>query len=611
MTLLLGVLTTATAWASQPIIHYLDMDGHTAEAGYCVFLDGTETEIGVTNETHWYAVNGTVNYDHMLNLRGDVRIILFDGAVMSFGSEENPLNGNALGNYGPNYSLSIFGQSTGSNNGQLFVNCSGMAIFAYCGDLNISSVRIKATAIGNYAWGIYANGSSVAGTGNVNLKDATVNVHSTHGPLYSLSGNLTINGGHVTATCIDGSAINAQKTNGGGAVTLTGATVTATGTSCGVHATNGLIINSGVVTATSTATDSYYSGGLYTNDCNITVNGGQVIAIGNRFGFFSDGGKIILGCTEATDFILAKALENDNAYNTTVQIAGNQTLHDGIGGSYTGEYSNYDDRVSMSNKMLRLTDDVLLTESTGVTNLSSYVGKANVNVAFNRQFTTGLPSTICLPFPMTDIEGGKVYAFAGIENDPTEGWVATMSDATPDGNLVSATNANTPYLFVPSATNVTFTGTIAEGAANYTAGSTTVGDWQYTGTYTGEQWTEAPAAVYGFSAQAVSGDDISLGEFVKVGAKVRVRPLRAYMTYVGSGTAPANSMRRAASQLPERIRVRLVGANGEVTGIGTINAHTGSVFLGDEAWYSLDGVRLNSKPATKGIYIYKGKKVKM
>ena len=78
-----------------------------------------------------------------------------------------------------------------------------------------------------------------------------------------------------------------------------------------------------------------------------------------------------------------------------------------------------------------------------------------VSVAFQRAFTDGAASTVCLPFPMTSITGGNVYGFRGITWDATlnneGGWVATMIDQSPEaGNLLSATEANKPYLFMPS-----------------------------------------------------------------------------------------------------------------------------------------------------------------
>lgn len=224
-------------------------------------------------------------------------------------------------------------------------------------------------------------------------------------------------------------------------------------------------------------------------------------------------------------------------------------------------------------------------------------------VAFRREFTAGKASTICLPFAMTTISGGKVYEFAGVTYDATDGWVATMSDATPGGNNMTTTEANKPYLFLPDATGIVMFGGTA--AATITAGETTSGDWTFLGTYSEVKWDEAPTGIYGFSAQNVDEQGISQGEFVKVGAKVKIRPLRAYLQ--NENFSAARAMTRGSGELPNRIIVRLVGSNGNTTGIGTLDTRTGEVEI--ESWYDLNGRKLSGKPTQRAIYINNGKKI--
>ena len=241
--------------------------------------------------------------------------------------------------------------------------------------------------------------------------------------------------------------------------------------------------------------------------------------------------------------------------------------------------------------------DAVLNESETVpTDLSG-------TVALRREFTAGKASTICLPFAMTTISGGKVYEFAGVTYDATDGWVATMSDATPGGNNMTTTEANKPYLFLPDATGAVIFGGTA--AATITAGETTSGDWTFLGTYSEVKWDEAPTGIYGFSAQNVNGQGISQGEFVKVGAKVKIRPLRAYLQ--NENFAAARAMTRGSGELPNRIIVRLVGSNGNTTGIGTLDTRTGEVEI--ESWYDLNGRKLSGKPTQRAIYINNGKKI--
>ena len=255
---------------------------------------------------------------------------------------------------------------------------------------------------------------------------------------------------------------------------------------------------------------------------------------------------------------------------------------------------------------------IILTESTGVTNLT-----AAGNVSFERSFTAGLASTICLPFAMTSVQGGKVYEFVNVECDPTEGWVATMSDATPDGNQVFTTDANKPYLFLPDATgSVVFDGIVSDVPATITAGITTSGDWTYHGTYTKLTYGTDPftGTVFGFAATngtSIDGKtEVIAGQFVKAGTGAYMPAFRAYLTYSGSKNALQAPARGGAgtSGIPNRITVKLVSRSGAVTGIGSLDMTTGEAVM--ERWFDLSGRPLEGVPTEPGIYINSnGKKV--
>ncbi len=224
-------------------------------------------------------------------------------------------------------------------------------------------------------------------------------------------------------------------------------------------------------------------------------------------------------------------------------------------------------------------------------------------LTYKRAFTADKPSTVCLPFAYAPKTGETFYTFTGITKVGDE-YVATMTEHT--GATLAA---NTPYLYKSATTGDTdFSGTYTI-PATISAAETTSGDWTFVGTYETQEWTTAPTGIYGFSAQTVGG--ISQGEFVKVGAYVRIKPMRAYLKYKDGGEnyagAPMMAPRRAAAPLPERISVRLIDADGEVTGIGTLETRTGEVTL--DGWYTLDGTRLSGQPTQKGIYVNNGKKV--
>ena len=233
------------------------------------------------------------------------------------------------------------------------------------------------------------------------------------------------------------------------------------------------------------------------------------------------------------------------------------------------------------------------------------------SVTYNRAFTMDNPSTVMLPFSkdVGDISGGTFYTFGGVEKKNNK-WVATMKEVT--GSLT----ANTLYLFVPTGTSRTFTG----GATlNTTGGGNCLASdaegWEFHGTYERKLWDEAVTHDYGFAAlsgTSVDGQDVEDGQFVSLTFGASAKPMRCYLSYVGVPNQARALPRGAAAtdeELQQSIIVRLVGANGQTTGIGTIDTKTGEMTIDNEAWYTLDGVRLSGKPTKKGLYINNGKKV--
>ena len=255
------------------------------------------------------------------------------------------------------------------------------------------------------------------------------------------------------------------------------------------------------------------------------------------------------------------------------------------------------------------------------------------SVTYNRAFTMGRPSTVMLPFSkdVNEISGGTFYTFGGVEKKNNK-WEATMNE------VMGSLTANTPYLFVPTGTSLTFTGGATlntTGGGNCLASDT--GGWEFHGTYTNKVWDEVVTHDYGFAAlSGTSADDKSVeaGQFVRLTTGASAKPMRCYLSYVGV-PAQARAMTRGAAatneELPQSIIVRLVGSNGETTAIGTIDTKTGEMTFFDEqsgrsattgdacqskkaerdseAWYTLDGVRLSGKPTKKGLYINNGKKI--
>ena len=275
---------------------------------------------------------------------------------------------------------------------------------------------------------------------------------------------------------------------------------------------------------------------------------------------------------------------------------------------------------------------------------------------YNRPFTRDKALTIMLPFDFTkndirrgeydNISEGKFYEFAGIEEVPFNVWIAVMKEVGEEGsNEVTTMKANTPYLFMPGedAKYLYFTNgdDYYQGFDIFTEGyergnkqteydgsdgTYSWNKWNFKGTYQPRYWSETEHSeeigkVYGFAGATKEVDEqlVVAGDFVRVKSGAKIRPTSCYLMWAGeaeettdSNGAKASGMSGTASvmnELPQTITVRLVDANGETTGIGEIDTKTGEVFFDSEAWYTIDGIRLDGKPAKSGMYINNGKKV--
>ena len=277
---------------------------------------------------------------------------------------------------------------------------------------------------------------------------------------------------------------------------------------------------------------------------------------------------------------------------------------------------------------------------------------------YKRSFTNGKPVTVMMPFNFTksafkksgssDGLTGHFYEFKGIHLDPqTSKWTAEMGE--PDNPETTTMTANTPYLYVPddepeywyidnggSGVNIFTEGNEGGNKVTPYDGSNESfrwNKWDFIGTYQPRYWydgsdSEHPAEnigeldkVYGFAGatkevQGIYNNTITVeaGEFVRAKNGAKIRPTSCYLMWTGyePDYAPARGLTRGAAadeEMPQRITVKLVSANGETTAIGTLDTKTGEVTFDSEAWYSLDGVRLSGQPSTKGIYINNGKKV--
>ena len=215
-----------------------------------------------------------------------------------------------------------------------------------------------------------------------------------------------------------------------------------------------------------------------------------------------------------------------------------------------------------------------------------------VSVTFNRTFTTSATSTIILPFAITEgnYSGGDFYTLKSVENN-----IADMTKVT-------SVTAHTPYLFVPNGETFSITGNVTIEATSATEYATESedGKWEFKGIYQCKRWGAdgGDNKDYCFAANAI--DDISVGEFVKIGTYVQVKPFRCYLTR-------KNDISKSAEQLPETIQIRLIDETASVITPDDPQENTGDITTpvseiannnGVKVW-SYDGIiYIESAPST-------------
>ena len=165
-------------------------------------------------------------------------------------------------------------------------------IIADGADVTVSGGIILANA--NTSLTIYAQPVD-KGTGKLTVKDAPTYAAGIGSKQSSSCGNITINGGMITANGgYDGAGIGCGDKSNFGTITINGGTVFATsgsnaagiggGTEAG-DCTGNIVIKGGVVTANSNGSGAGIGSGYRCSKCgNITISGGVVTAIGHGSG---------------------------------------------------------------------------------------------------------------------------------------------------------------------------------------------------------------------------------------------------------------------------------------------------------------------------------------
>ncbi len=217
LAMLLSLLPTVALAGEVTGVKYLDPT--TGEPKTCPSAQKVESstepdpEDPIVWSEAWYVVNGNVKIASRITVTGDVNLILADGCTLN--AQKGIYVGSAA-------SLTIYGQSTGDNAGELTArayqvgSCAGIGgntgTDAAHGNITINGGIITAESFGDAA--AIGSGSGTGASGKSN-------------------GTITINGGTVTATArvSNGAGIGGGYANNidGGDIVITGGTVIATG----------------------------------------------------------------------------------------------------------------------------------------------------------------------------------------------------------------------------------------------------------------------------------------------------------------------------------------------------------------------------------------------
>ena len=640
-----------------PVISYIDADGNLQSHGCTPIVSDIHTYQTPGRTDAWYVVNNDVTDDYAWNSKFEdkaVHIILCDGKTFYRKTSANGHNAIIV----ENGSLSIYGQSLGT--GRLIATSRSTVIFVKS-DINFNGGIVSSTTTNNNS--VYTqNGDITIRRGNITAQAANYGIKSNSGTIIlgcsSTADHITANGyyaekgvkvadgqtltdgisshtftgtlsneqiaaiagktlmkslGNVAyldgngqaQTCtdytilwdstipVDGSDEGSigtadqdswyvastnytfgKKLNALGHVhliLLDGTTFTVNGTETGLNSKDlsiyGQSLGTGTLTASATDKAMFVDG-------NLVINGGITNATGGNYGIYVDGGNLTIngGTVNATG-----TTKDIYVSSGTMELVNDN-------GTWTASFSD---------------------SSTETVNIPTNITVDNVSL--NRTFTANKAATLMLPFDIdvANTSGAAFYTYTGVTFDTeTNKWKATMTQVE-SGTIA----ANTPYVVMPTDAAITFTGSVT---LNTTTNSqqTTNGDWTFKGTYEKKTWTAADCGNdYGFAATSGTATDgvtaVQAGDFVKLAEGAWIRPMRAYLTYTGTGNPWAAPKHRAGTELPQSISVILVNANGEVTEVNGVN---GVIEVNDNSWYTLDGRKLDKQPTTKGLYINNGKK---
>ena len=409
-------------------------------------------------------------------------------------------------------------------------------------------------------------------------------------------GTLGIHGGNVTAT-VGGTpgyllAICVQRTTAGDALVIDRGNVTANGNNgCGISIQGGdAHINGGQVVATGASAGITVIDLLVDESLSIpgilTLSGGTLIA--SSFKTYS-------GASYAGTLAIAPGLtytDGTSLYDSTTETA---TLA-ALGGKTLQPF-------------LALADAADNTAA-----ITDHAGQPlAVALSGRTLYKDGSWNTLCLPFAV-DLTASGTLSGDNAQAMTLNTTTSTFADGTLTLNFTAATAipAGTPFIIKwdKPANYVAYTGQNAATCSDLVSpvflgvtidaekhDATVAGVLTFTGTYAPVRITDA------------DGDNtkLYLGAANKLYYPTKAMTIgthRAYFQLLGGLTAGNPTS-------PQSSHVRAFNLNfGDDEATGIISVHdSGFMVNGSDAWYTLDGRRLDGQPTAKGLYIHGGRKV--
>ena len=326
MTLLVMLLTTATAWAEDNV-PYFDPTAPVGQQskthnGVTVLTGSEITSEESSLQEGWYIVKGNVNYNNILHFKGDTHLILADEAHLTISSDGS---GIAVNESGIESNLTIYAQSTGNKKGKVTIE-AGTGIWVWNGSLTINGGDIIANG--------YASGIDIT-YGGIIINGGTINVSGTVG--YGISTttydetpcDIIINGGEVNATTDDEDGETGIYTKGN--ISINGGSVIANGSTNGIESGKDITITGGNITAT-----TEYGKGIYSCG-DIIINSGNIIANGKSYGIATSSQDIYINGGNVT----ATAIQTGDDYGSIYSQNGNIIITDGIINANGGDSGIY------------------------------------------------------------------------------------------------------------------------------------------------------------------------------------------------------------------------------------------------------------------------------